>query len=600
MTCTASFQQAFCCLLGARGRTNCMRAHSLAAPPPTRTLALRAYWNRFYALFSTFSDMTGAAHTPPFHLLLLAQSMSVCSELFGQRVSRSAHAHSHTRMLISMSLYCAAQAFIVLGIAQLALPHEWTGGQGSLSMWSQLAQHPGLWVNAVNNSIYWLALVHLLREPFGAVLVVLAFLFGTFLVDPFQRLVGMPTSSHLTPGAVVLGVTGTLLCIFELSLRNADRTSGAILRSIAATLRCCAPRVAGTLRRQATALSDALPQAASISTATGGCYQAAAEQAPSLVHADKLFADGAYSVEVMGVNAEGSGERSDIVDESLPLVREQSISGGATAMHPASSNAPVRQRTASALSTSTLDSPPTVDAAASASACMHSVSILVAFCVLFITTAIGIVVATYYDVHGGLSSFGYTAIDQCLLPFTTLPLTLMLVSIPRLRSWLGEDDTFRWHFERLHPAGMTYEQFAASRNYWHVLHFTWAELNRAPPATTPDAGRVSCCSRCRARCMQPWKFWWTLIPFHSLEFCRSLLFFYLITQFDVDATYMQMTLLRIVLCWIAALFACSFLASWVGISPHEARRTLHPINMAIKLIGSVFLCLSILELKGLL
>jgi hypothetical protein len=104
------------------------------------------------------------AGSPPFYLLLAAQSIGAFSEVMGQRMGRRCHNGSNIRMLVSMSFYCFAQAFIVLGIAELVLPVTWTGGQGPLSMWGTLAEHPSLWFNAVNNSVYWAALAFLLRE----------------------------------------------------------------------------------------------------------------------------------------------------------------------------------------------------------------------------------------------------------------------------------------------------------------------------------------------------------------------------------------------------------------------------------------------------
>lgn len=119
--------------------------------------------------------------SPPFYYILLAQGLGAGSEAFGQRMSRQAHHGSNLRVLVSMSCYCCAQAFVVLSVLQLAAPGL-TDGQGALSMWKQIGHHPGLLINAVNNSVYWSALSFLLREPLGAVLVVLAFLFASFLV----------------------------------------------------------------------------------------------------------------------------------------------------------------------------------------------------------------------------------------------------------------------------------------------------------------------------------------------------------------------------------------------------------------------------------
>jgi hypothetical protein len=54
-----------------------------------------------------------------------------------------------------------------------------------------LVRHPALLINAFNNTVYWVALAFVLREPLGVVLVVLAFLLAGFLVAPFETVVGI-------------------------------------------------------------------------------------------------------------------------------------------------------------------------------------------------------------------------------------------------------------------------------------------------------------------------------------------------------------------------------------------------------------------------
>ena len=94
-------------------------------------------------------------------------------------------------MLTTTVVYSAVQAFVVLLLCELFLPRDVTKGQGSLWMWSALAEHPGVWVNAVTNTVYWTALVYVLRQPLGVVLVVLAFVLASFFIVPFQAVVGI-------------------------------------------------------------------------------------------------------------------------------------------------------------------------------------------------------------------------------------------------------------------------------------------------------------------------------------------------------------------------------------------------------------------------
>jgi hypothetical protein len=185
-----------------------------------------------------------------------------------------------------------------------------------------------------------------------------------------------------------------------------------------------------------------------------------------------------------------------------------------------------------------------------------------AYLVLAITTGIGVTMATYFQRSAGLNSFGYTAVDQVLLPFTTLPLAAALDASVRLRGLVGEPV---WSAAAAKPP-----------NFAHTLRRAWAEVNAGSPHS----------------------FWLTLVPFHGLEMLRSLLFFYLVTQFDVDSTYMTMTLLRVVLCWLASLLVCTVLRAFVGLDAAEARAAVHPVNLAVKVAGSSLLVVSIVLQKG--
>lgn len=169
----------------------------------------------------------------PLELILLAQSLGAGSEIFGQRLTRKAFKGSTLRIVISASIYCALQAFLVLAVTQYALP-TLTAGQGAIWMWKTVWEHPAMLLNAVNNSVYWLALSFILREPLGAIMLVLAFLSATFLVDPFSTLVGLPSSGSIPARAIAMGLLGALLLLADLPLHIADR-----LLLFVCPLQCC-------------------------------------------------------------------------------------------------------------------------------------------------------------------------------------------------------------------------------------------------------------------------------------------------------------------------------------------------------------------------
>lgn len=419
---------------------------------------------------------------------------------FPRRLNMNA-GHSNLRLVCSMAVYCSLQAFIILGIGEYALPTSFTGGQGSISMWrSVMVTNPELWLNAVNNSVYWLALSFLLREPVGAILVVLGFLAASFLVDPFQQVVGLESGAHIPPGAVVLGTLGALLCVGELPLTSANAAL-ARLRAFAA-----------------------------------GCF----ESCPGCSrHCRSLCATGggscAYSPVPLGSEGAGDAYDEDRAEKQLPLSPSSSepASAGsslssttAASLSDTSSIAafanpqPLAEATATAATApaanlgrrsyedvplmsstgaraeSSLHSSGSSAAAAGAHGAQtrqteaadsggccgqrcgalrgagHGGAVLAAFAILAITTATGITLTTWMQARAGLSAFGYTAVDQVLLPFTTLPLVALLERVLCMRRLVGEP---RWSNDREN-----------SPSFVATLWRTWREVMATPQQLCPE------------------------------------------------------------------------------------------------------------------
>lgn len=179
-------------------------------------------------------------------------------------------------------------------------------------------------------------------------------------------------------------------------------------------------------------------------------------------------------------------------------------------------------------------------------------AIALAWFVLAGTAAIGIVCTTVFEHWYGLTSFGYAAVDQVLLPFTTLPVTLLAVKLSWLADLLGE------------PAEGRDATCRAS------LARSWAEADLL-----------------------------TLVPFRATMFGREFLFFWLVTAFkDLTITYLEMTIVRVVMCWVASLVVCTWLRQWSGISASEASDSLRPTTLTMRVVGTIVLVLSYLRLQG--
>jgi len=88
------------------------------------------------------------------------------------------------------------------------------------------------------------------------------------------------------------------------------------------------------------------------------------------------------------------------------------------------------------------------------------------------------------------------------------------------------------------------------------------------------------------------------VLFRALQFAREFLFFYLATAFkDLSGTYLEMTVLRVVLCWGVSLIAATWARRYIGISDGEATTELAPVHLAMRFIGSGLLVLSYLAIN---
>eukprot|EP01138_Halocafeteria_seosinensis_P014676 gb/GECG01014981.1/.p1 GENE.gb/GECG01014981.1/~~gb/GECG01014981.1/.p1 ORF type:complete len:444 (+),score=24.70 gb/GECG01014981.1/:1-1332(+) len=435
---------------------------------------------------------------PNFGWIFLAQVLSAGGELFGQRAGRKLHQRSNLKSAVAVVVYSALQAFLILMVLELAIPHV-TKGQGSLSMWKQIYDNPGLLINAVNNTVYWLALIFVLREPLGVVMVVLAFLVASFFINPFSAIVGLKQPNDIDALSVFLGIAGALACLLDVPLQYANKI------------------VVGRLPETVSSRGSSDSEELLINSEDGH------------VDEDTIDEDGSLGYD------DTDRDRTKRLSRTRPSSAAISTTNQTDTETSFSQDSPQKEEERGGS-----DKPKITSLWAVATA----------FAILAFTAGIGIVITDYFEKRRGLNMFGYAAVDQVLLPFTTLPVLWLCNRYSTLRRVVGE------------PAGEPVPFVELLRQTWNELQFT------------------------------------TLVPFRGLMFGREFVFFYLVTNFDISATYLEMTLLRVILCWIASLLACTLLRKWVGVEKSEARTAVHPVNLFLKLGGTVLVLCSILRLNN--
>lgn len=199
----------------------------------------------------------------PLWLLFVVQFVSVLGDTIGQRCNRVVHGGSRRSFMLSMCVTTALQMFLVLSIIQLVAPDVVTGGlqrkldmnitifnestrknetrlrkqtvdvcslphdsphydakdcyaQGPLTLYKVFDTcSPYIAFNGGMNIVYYVCESSLYREPAGIVLLVIAALASSFLVNPMQHWFGAGGSAPIRPATIILGMIGAVLCVLE-------------------------------------------------------------------------------------------------------------------------------------------------------------------------------------------------------------------------------------------------------------------------------------------------------------------------------------------------------------------------------------------------
>jgi len=236
-------------------------------------------------------------------------------------------------------------------------------------------------------------------QPLGVILVVLAFVLSTFCIKPFSAIAGLGTEGEgvIEPSAVVAGVVGAALCMVELPNATAWRVCGRMCPCWVVRMRTCWERLLLPRRRDDTSCSPCTNGIAMTRRAGDG-----STHFDDRSHAAPGTGDGQF----LAVVAAGTDDDDGNEDTALvPATGPSPSDGDARLDHATTGTSPL--------------------------------GLLVAWLVLAGTAGIGIVITRYFE-DVGISNFGYAAVDQVLLPFTTLPVLALACWSPKLALFLGE------------------------------------------------------------------------------------------------------------------------------------------------------------------
>lgn len=285
-------------------------------------------------------------------------------------------------------------------------------------------------------------------------MVVLAFLIATFFIDPFAAAVGMPTQGELKVGAIITGLLGAACCLFEFSIGTVRRHNAFLKAACSRETRSLHGGGAG---------STSPPLA---STAEVQAPLPPLELAPT--RSPRRSVDSSGSADGGDGRRSGGGRRGGDQEESVQLI---TADGGSADIHAAGRSddgtashhpVPIPSHLESRLPWPTTPTPRGFRLGDGSASSLFGVA--VAFATLAVTAGMGIVITKYgwlwlpccctcqlvsdalchcnrdryFEEYAGLSSFGYAAVDQVMLPFTLMPVVYLANRYPTVALWLGD------------------------------------------------------------------------------------------------------------------------------------------------------------------
>lgn len=88
-----------------------------------------------------------------------------------------------------------------------------------------------------------------------------------------------------------------------------------------------------------------------------------------------------------------------------------------------------------------------------------------------------------------------------------------------------------------------------------------------------------------------------LIGFQGLLLAREFFYFYVATTFDVSYSYLELTLVRILMSWVATFGICFWVPEFINATAQEVEKTFAIPNISVRILGSILVLFSLLVLN---
>ncbi|KAJ3430114.1 hypothetical protein M0812_23115 [Anaeramoeba flamelloides] len=179
----------------------------------------------------------------------------------------------------------------------------------------------------------------------------------------------------------------------------------------------------------------------------------------------------------------------------------------------------------------------------------HSLAIFIPYIIQAIIEASWFVLQVYYNNYTRSNVFTYTSLDQILLPFYIFPFIIIVDAIKPLKKCIFD--------------GTDTEESTID-----ALKGVWKE---AP--------------------------WITLFFYRFFSNTKQVIYYYLAILYDLNSVYLQLTFIRVILSWIAALVLSVFIPKLIGTTAEERNQIKSKTNIINKSLGTIFIVISLIILN---
>ncbi|KAJ3442498.1 32 kda heat shock protein [Anaeramoeba flamelloides] len=178
-----------------------------------------------------------------------------------------------------------------------------------------------------------------------------------------------------------------------------------------------------------------------------------------------------------------------------------------------------------------------------------SFRVLIPYSIQAVVEATWFVAQAYFNNNCRMNVFTYTSLDQVLLPFYLFPFIILVDSIKPLRKifFSGKD---------------------TEENTVTAFKNTFKEAN------------------------------WSTLFFHRLFInSRAVIYYYLAILYNINSVYLEVTFIRVVLSWLAAVILCLVIPKMIGTTQEEKNKIISKLNLILKTSGTALVVASLVILN---